>query len=151
MHSGAGGYGVRKIPTGSKRFVYQLSLNSGMPIIDRRQLLFELQAIEACLGGVRVVSARLELPHTGLKAIRLDEAKGHVELSFTAETRCVDSSQMAGLLIAFCRMLSLPTPKDARKELSQLGQCLALVFISEVPLRMMGRASGEQAHGAVEW
>ena len=100
---------------------------------------------------MRVVSARLDLPPTGLKAIRLDEAARHVELSFAAETRCVDHAQMAALLIAYCRTLSLPIPKGARKELTQFGQCLALILVSEVPLQTIGRASGEEAYGAVKW
>ena len=127
-----------------------------MPITDRRQLLFDLQAIQACLRSVRVVSARLDLPLTALQAIRLHEAEGHVELSFATESRCVDQSQMAALLIAFCRTLSLPIPKEARKELIQVGPCLALVFTSEVRFRVITGSSGEKAHEektyrAVKW
>jgi hypothetical protein len=90
-----------------------------MPFHDKRELIFDADAIALIPERSPVSARRLYLPEGRPDGVRFRQAEGEVELLYGlgagARSRTVQAESLAALLIAYGMRARLPLPRTATK------------------------------------
>jgi hypothetical protein len=123
-------------------------------IIDRREILFDADALMAVLACSGQMAGSIGLPSVAPKEIHFDPDEGQVTLIYGAgHAAPVESGPLSALLIAYCLRAKIKVPRQVARSMRIEQRAVVLVFSATylVPSENLTSERPEQPPRSMSW
>jgi hypothetical protein len=124
-------------------------------IIDRREILFDADALTAVLACSGQMAGSIGLPSVAPKTIHFDPEEGRVTLIYGLAGHAVpvESGPLGALLIAYCLRAKIKVPRQFARSMRIEPQAVVMVFSATylVPSEHLTAERPEQPPRSMSW
>ena len=126
-----------------------------MTIIDRREILFDADALMAVLACSGQMAGRIGLPPVAPEAIHFDPKEGRISLVYGLSDYAVpiESTPLGAMLIAYCLRANIKIPRQVARSMRVEPHAVVLVFSAThlVPSASLTPERPEQPPRPTSW
>ena len=126
-----------------------------MTIIDRREILFDADALTAVLACSGQMAGSIGLPSAAPREIHFDPQEGQVTLIYGLAGHAVpvESAPLSALLIAYCLRAKIKVPRQVARGMRIEPRAVVLVFSATypVPAENLTSERPEQPPRSMSW